>query len=206
TVRLAPEYLMRQPFELGCSPEASSRTPALCSSSWYLAISAKRGSQAGPIGMTSASESFVAFTMIMNRMVLSPLLCPGACLGAQHAGFRQLFVELPHRGQGPLVREDTRFGVFVGFHQDHESHCHLSSWLSSYTTSEGRRNRPLRFGEGGVITFPLSRRERGTGGEDRRERGSGVRTTRRQWLPRRQRAPPPQRPRRAAERPAARAS
>src|SRR5438046_9491860 len=73
---------MRQPFELGCSPEASSRTPALCSSSWYLAISAKAGSQTGPIGMSSASESFVAFTMIMNRMVLSPLLCPGARLPA----------------------------------------------------------------------------------------------------------------------------
>src|SRR6266480_6461204 len=32
--------------------------------------------------MSSASESFVAFTMIMNRMVLSPLLCPGARLPA----------------------------------------------------------------------------------------------------------------------------
>src|SRR2546422_2918145 len=65
---------MRQPFELGWSPEASSRTPAFCSSSWYLAISAKTGSQAGPIGMTSASESFVAFTMIMNRMTLCSFL------------------------------------------------------------------------------------------------------------------------------------
>src|SRR2546427_9752834 len=67
---------MRQPFELGWSPEASSRTPARCSSSWYLAISAKSGSQAGPIGMTSASEPFVVFTMIMNRIALSPLLGP----------------------------------------------------------------------------------------------------------------------------------
>src|SRR5256885_12679911 len=73
---------MRQPFELGWSPEASSRTPALCSSSWYLAISAKRGSQAGPIGMISASESFVAFTMIMKRMVLSPLFGPRGHLRA----------------------------------------------------------------------------------------------------------------------------
>src|SRR2546427_3004667 len=74
---------MRQPFELGWSPEASSRTPAFCSSSWYLAISAKSGSQAGPIGMTSASESFVDFTMIMNRIVLSPLLGPRGRLRAQ---------------------------------------------------------------------------------------------------------------------------
>src|SRR5437667_10957500 len=74
---------MRHALELGCTPEPSSTAPDVGSSSWYLAISAKRGSQAGPIGMTSASESFVAFTMIMNRMVLSPILCPGACLGAQ---------------------------------------------------------------------------------------------------------------------------
>src|SRR2546426_3305673 len=84
---------MRQPFELGWSPEASSRTPARCSSSWYLAISAKTGSQVGPIGITSASESLVAFTMIMNRMLLSPLLCPGACLRAQ------ALVSLPYLGR-----------------------------------------------------------------------------------------------------------
>src|SRR5437899_12960973 len=65
---------MPQPFERGWSPEASSRTPGFCSCSWYLAISAKTGSQAGPIGMTSASESFVAFTMIMSRIALPPLL------------------------------------------------------------------------------------------------------------------------------------
>jgi hypothetical protein len=33
TLRFSPEYLMRQPFELGWSPEASSSTPAFCSSS-----------------------------------------------------------------------------------------------------------------------------------------------------------------------------
>src|SRR5437867_4368034 len=110
---------MRQPFELGWSPEASSRTPALCSSSWYLAISAKTGSQAGPIGMASASESFVAFTMIMKRMVLSPLFGPRGGLRA-HA-----LLPLPalRRERGTDV---VRLGVLVGFHQDHESHgAHL---------------------------------------------------------------------------------
>src|SRR5437016_5473831 len=64
-VRLCPEYWMRQPFALAWSPEASSSTPAFCSSSWYFAISARLVSR----GITPASESFVAFTMIMNRMV-----------------------------------------------------------------------------------------------------------------------------------------
>src|SRR5688572_15321550 len=74
---------MRQPFALGWSPEASSSTPAFWRSSWYLDISAKRCSQAGAVGMTPASESLVAFTMIMNRMVLSPLFRPRSYLGAE---------------------------------------------------------------------------------------------------------------------------
>src|SRR5690242_9188293 len=78
TVRFGPENLMRQPFALAWRPEASSSTPAFCSSSWYWAISANASSS----GMTPASESFVAFTMIMNRMGLPPLLRLG-CRGAQ---------------------------------------------------------------------------------------------------------------------------
>src|SRR5206468_1718735 len=68
TVRFVPVYLTRQPFELACRPEASSSTPACCSSSWYFAISPSIFS----CGMTPASESLVALTMIMNRMVASP--------------------------------------------------------------------------------------------------------------------------------------
>src|SRR3989442_6860344 len=71
TVRFAPEYLTRHPLELACSPEASSRTPAFCSSSWYFAISARIGSG----GLPAASESFVAFPIIMNRMTLCSFLC-----------------------------------------------------------------------------------------------------------------------------------
>src|SRR6266480_1908714 len=67
TVRFAPEYLTRQPFELGFKPEASSSTPAFCSSSWYFCISDIRFSE----GITPASESFVALTIIMNRMLFS---------------------------------------------------------------------------------------------------------------------------------------
>src|SRR5438309_9908312 len=69
TLRCVPAYLTRQPFELARRPEASSNTPAFCSSSWYFAISARICS----CGMTPASESLVAFTMIMNRMVASLL-------------------------------------------------------------------------------------------------------------------------------------
>src|SRR2546422_1888048 len=76
TVRFAPAYFTRHPFELACRPEASSNTPAFCSSSWYFAISVRIFS----CGMTPASESLVAFTMIMNRIVLSPLLGLRGCL------------------------------------------------------------------------------------------------------------------------------
>src|SRR5438093_1256170 len=60
---------MRHPFDVAWSPEASSNTPARCSSSWYFAISLRAFSS----GITPASESWLAFTTIMNRMVLSPL-------------------------------------------------------------------------------------------------------------------------------------
>src|SRR5712692_2136013 len=73
TVRLFPEYLTRQPLELAWSPEASSSTPALCSSSWYFAISPMSFSE----GITPASESWVALTIIMNRMVFSIWLGAG---------------------------------------------------------------------------------------------------------------------------------
>src|SRR6266571_1560731 len=69
TVRFCPAYLTRHPFDVACSPEASSSTPAFCSSSWYFAISVRIFS----CGMTPASESFVAFTMIMKRIVFSLL-------------------------------------------------------------------------------------------------------------------------------------
>src|SRR2546426_5894103 len=59
---------MRHPFDVAWSPEASSNTPARCSSSWYFAISLRAFSS----GITPASESWLAFTTIMNRMVLSP--------------------------------------------------------------------------------------------------------------------------------------
>src|SRR6266511_2666716 len=92
TVRVCPEYLMRHPFALACSPEASSRTPAFCSASWYFAISLRIFS----CGMTPASESLVAFTIIMNRIVLSPLLGPPGRLRA-HALLLLLELRLERR-------------------------------------------------------------------------------------------------------------
>src|SRR6266853_1885598 len=73
TVRFAPEYFTRQPLELAWSPEASSSTPAFCSSSWYFCISAMSFSG----GITPASEFFVALTIIMNRMLFSNQLGAG---------------------------------------------------------------------------------------------------------------------------------
>src|SRR3989442_9933509 len=209
---------MRQPFALAWRPEASSSTPAFCSSSWYFAMSVSICS----CGMTPASDSLVAFTTIMNRMILSPLLLGLGCRRAQslfvlpefglelgtevvrfkdlanldleavierrtlepldrlffglhlpqpeagdqllrlgerpvdhgplgsrepdtralrarlqplrreqHAGFRQLFIELPHRGEGFFVVEDAGLGVLVGFDQHHEAHRALLHSLSA---------------------------------------------------------------------------
>ena len=72
TVRFAPENRTRAPFELGWSPSPASITPAFTSSSLNLPISARSFSS----GSTPASESLVALTMIMNRIV-SPWLGPG---------------------------------------------------------------------------------------------------------------------------------
>src|SRR5712691_8529149 len=229
---------MRQPFALAWRPEASSSTPAFCSSSWYFAMSVSIFS----CGRTPASDSLVAFTTIMNRMVLPPLLLGPGCRRAQplfvppesglelgtevvrfedmanldvgavierrtlepldrlfvglhlpqpeagdqllrlgerpvdhgplasrepdtralrarlqslrreqHAGFRQLFIELPHRGEGFFVGEDSGLGVLVGFHQDHESHCFSP-----------RGGLPTRRARGGEIDLSVSeRRDRG---------------------------------------------
>jgi hypothetical protein len=52
---------MRQPLELAWRPDASTSTPTFASSSWNAAISAISAS----LGMTPASDSFVALTMIM---------------------------------------------------------------------------------------------------------------------------------------------
>src|SRR5260221_11868342 len=69
TVRLlALENLMRAPFELGWRPERSSSTPAFISSSLYLPIAESDAS----LGITPASDSLLAFTTIMNFMVIAP--------------------------------------------------------------------------------------------------------------------------------------
>src|SRR5262249_54990241 len=84
TVRFPPVYLTRQPFEDGCSPDASSSNPAFASSSWYVVIAANIFSFSG--GNLPASESLVALTTIMNRIVASPA---GLGLGAGLPGRSQ---------------------------------------------------------------------------------------------------------------------
>ncbi len=62
TTGLPLPYRTRQPSALGCSPQASSSTPDLASSSWKLVISAIR---LGSSGKLPASDMAVARTMIM---------------------------------------------------------------------------------------------------------------------------------------------
>src|SRR5215471_571005 len=70
TVRFSPEKVTRAPFELAWSPSAASSTPAFASSSLYFPIAARSFSS----GRTPASESLLALTITMNRIVLSPSL------------------------------------------------------------------------------------------------------------------------------------
>src|SRR2546426_265618 len=74
TVRFAPENLTRAPFELGWSPSPASITPAFTSSSLNFPIAARSFSS----GITPASESLLALTMIMNRIVFSVGLGAGS--------------------------------------------------------------------------------------------------------------------------------
>src|SRR5918996_379050 len=69
TVRRSPEKRTRAPLLLGCSPSPPRRTPALTRSSLYLPIAAS----SSWLGSLPASESLLAFTMIMNRMFVSPV-------------------------------------------------------------------------------------------------------------------------------------
>src|SRR6266550_2707098 len=99
---------MRHPFDVAWSPEASSSTHAFCSSSWYFAISPRIFS----CGITPASESFVAFTPIMNRMILSPL----------RAQSLLLLLELGLERITEVVRLEQLLRLLVGLDQHHESH------------------------------------------------------------------------------------
>src|SRR6266404_2316425 len=79
TVRFPPANLMRAPLALDWSPERSSSTPAFASSSLYFVMAAMSCSS----GIIPASESLLALTIIMNRIVRSP-----CCFGDAAAGFR----------------------------------------------------------------------------------------------------------------------
>src|SRR5258707_15642698 len=63
--RLPFEYFMRAPLELACRPLRSSSTPAFISSSLYLPMALSSAS----LGMTPASDSLLALTIIMNFMI-----------------------------------------------------------------------------------------------------------------------------------------
>src|SRR5215510_8275249 len=79
TVRLSPENLTRAPLELGCSPLPSSITPAFTISSLNFAMAESSSSE----GILPASESLVALTITMKRMVVSPLRFSGSEPGDQ---------------------------------------------------------------------------------------------------------------------------
>jgi hypothetical protein len=80
TLGFPPEKRTRAPFEVGLSPAMSRSTPAFINSSLYLPIAESSSS----LGMTPASVSLLALTIIMNRIGASPLF------GGQDLGFLRL--------------------------------------------------------------------------------------------------------------------
>src|SRR5580765_4097469 len=64
TVRWAPENLTRAPLDDACRPSPASITPAFASSSLNLPMSARSFG----LGITPASDSFVALTITINRI------------------------------------------------------------------------------------------------------------------------------------------
>src|SRR5262249_47040777 len=50
-----------------------------------------------------------------------------------HAGLHQLLVELVHRGQHLLFREDPGLRVLVRLHDHHEPHRRISFWFEVWT-------------------------------------------------------------------------
>src|SRR5450432_2230945 len=65
TVRSLPGYPTRAPFEVGCRPSPASMTPAFTISSLNLPIAVSNS----VLGITPASDSLLAFTITMNRIV-----------------------------------------------------------------------------------------------------------------------------------------
>jgi hypothetical protein len=72
TVRLAPENRTRLPRVVGCRPSPASITPALTSCSLKLPMAASNSS----LGITPASDSWLAFTMTITRMTDLPGFAP----------------------------------------------------------------------------------------------------------------------------------
>src|SRR5882762_7412083 len=96
TVRFPPEKRTRLPFELAWSPSAASSTPAFTSSSLYFPISARSFC----FGKTPASESLLALTITMNRIVMSPFefeLRAGGLSGRPRPGEPDLYSDVERR-------------------------------------------------------------------------------------------------------------
>src|SRR5439155_23965193 len=143
-----------QPFELACSPEASSSTPAFCSSSWYFAISVRIFS----CGMTPASESFVAFTIIMNRIVrVSFSIGFGlALLGPLRAHALLLLLELGFEGRTEVLRlEDLANLDLCAIPEGRPLDPLDRLFLRLHLPEPEAGHQLLRFGEGPVGHRPL---------------------------------------------------
>src|SRR5438477_2118144 len=103
-MRRSPEKRTRAPLRLGCRPSPASMMPALTSSSLYLPIAARSSS----LAILPASESLLAFTMIMNRMFASVGWTGRRTLAWRRAlgAIRLLLI----RGGGELAQDVRRLG------------------------------------------------------------------------------------------------
>src|SRR5262249_36456244 len=100
--RFPSANLTRLPFELAWSPSPASMMPAFTSSSLYFPIF----SRISRLGRTPASDSLLAFTITITRIVLSPVLCVVVELAVTH--FSRAGSTLYSHGEGASAGS-TRF-------------------------------------------------------------------------------------------------
>ena len=77
--------------------------------------------------LVSAKGPSMTVRLTPENLMRAPLE-PGAI--EEYAGFHQLLVVLADRGKEIFARHDACFRVLAGLHNHHESHGHVSSYLS----------------------------------------------------------------------------
>src|SRR5205807_1886120 len=103
----------------------------------------KSGDQLLRFGEWAIDDRFLSARKLHPRTLAAGM----KTFARQHyAGVRQLLIEISHVGEQLLTRHDTRFGIFIGFNNHHESHLRFSCLnlglrrVSTRSDSDGSNN------------------------------------------------------------------